>query len=96
MTVQVRNESKETVLMVQGTFNVADADSLHDALHELAPEKPVAVDFHQVRLFADFAVARLVQEIADRPGHVTLIGLSEHHHRLLRYVGAQSEDRLVH
>ncbi|OFX25459.1 MAG: hypothetical protein A2V77_15395 [Anaeromyxobacter sp. RBG_16_69_14] len=88
MTVQVRNESRETVLVLEGTFGAADADSLHGALHDVARERPVAIDFHQVRLFDDFAVARLVTEIADRPGHVTLIGLSEHHHRLLRYVGA--------
>ena len=88
MTVQVRNESKETVLVLEGTFGAADADSLHGALKDVAGERPVAIDFHQVGIFNDFAVARLVKEIADRPGHVTLIGLSEHHHRLLRYVGA--------
>ena len=88
MTVQVRNESEGTVLLLEGTFDVADANSLHDALHDVPPERPVAIDFHLVRLFNDFAVARLAQAIADRPGHLTLIGLSEHHHRLLCYVGS--------
>jgi anti-anti-sigma regulatory factor len=88
MTVHVRNEPKETVLVLEGTFDAADVDSLHDALHDVARERPVAIDFHLVRLFKDFAVARLVGEIAARSGHVNLIGLSEHHHRLLRYVGA--------
>jgi anti-anti-sigma regulatory factor len=97
MTVQVRNESKETVLvMMKGTFDAAEADCLHGALHELARERPVAIDFHEVRLFKDFAVARLVQEIADRSGHVTLLGLSEHHHRLLRYMGSEQTNRLAH
>jgi anti-anti-sigma regulatory factor len=96
MTVQVRNESKGTVLVVQGTFDVADADALHDALHAITREKPVTIDFHLVRLFNDCAVARLLQEIADRPGHLTLIGLSEHHHRLLRYVGSDQASRLPH
>ncbi len=98
MTVQVRNEPKETVLVLEGTFDAANADSLHDALHDVARERAVAIDFHQVRLFNDFAVASLVREIAERPGHVTLLGLSEHHHRLLRYVGAQAGEagRLRH
>ncbi len=81
MTVQVRHESKETVLVLKGTFDAAEADSLHGVLHDVPRERPVAIDFHEVRLFKDFAVARLVQEIADRSGHVTLLGLSEHHHR---------------
>ncbi len=89
MTVQVRNESKETVLVLEGTFDAADAHNLHVALRDVAHERPVAIDFHQVRLFKDFAVARLVREIANRSGHVTLLGLSEHHHRLLRYVASE-------
>jgi anti-anti-sigma regulatory factor len=88
MTVYVQNGPEGTILVLEGTFDVAEADSLDDALHHVAPERPVAIDFHQVRLFNDFAVARLAQVIADRPGHLTIVGLSEHHHRLLRYVGA--------
>jgi anti-anti-sigma regulatory factor len=93
MTVQIRNESKETVLVLEGKVDGAGADSLHSALHDVARERQVAIDFHLVRLFNDFAVARLVQEIADRPGNLTLIGLSERHHRLLRYV--ESADHLA-
>jgi hypothetical protein len=85
-----------TILVANRALKVADADALHDALHAITREKPVAIDFHLVRLFDDFAVARLAPEIADRPGHVTLIGLSEHHHRLLRYVGSDQASRLVH
>ncbi len=32
MTLQVRNKSKETVLVLEGTFDVADADSPHGVL----------------------------------------------------------------
>ncbi len=88
MTVRARDESNKTVLVVLGTFDAAEAERLHDALVKIERERPVTIDFHEVRLFKDFAVAGLVQEIAARMGRVTLVGLSEHHHRLLRYVGA--------
>ena len=68
LTVHVRNESEGTVLVLEGTFDVGEADSLDDALHGVAPERPVAIDFHQVRLFNDFAVPRLAQAIADSRG----------------------------
>ena len=45
MTVQVRNESKETVLVLEGKFDGADADSLHSAIHDVARERHVAIDF---------------------------------------------------
>ncbi len=49
------------------------------------------LDFHEVEVLDDCAIAKLASELHRREaGHVVLVGLSEHHHRLLRYVGAEA------
>ncbi len=91
MAIDVRPGSIQTVLVLHGSFDEKEADRLHDALLEIDPDRPVTIDFHDVRLFHDTAVARLPRELAGR--HATLLGLSEHHYRLLRYVGLPFADR---
>ncbi len=89
MSLEARAQRSGTVVVVHGTFDASDARRLHDVLAELAPSSRVRVDFHEVRLFDDSAVARLSRDLTGPYGaNVELVGLSEHHHRLLRYMGA--------
>ncbi len=85
MSIQAHEGTSGTVLQVDGAFDPDEADRLHLLLLALAPDRPVTLDFRAVRLFHDSAVARLARELGQR--RVALLGLSEHHHRLLRYIG---------
>ncbi len=92
MTIEARPQrSGRTELVLHGSFDAAEARRLHDMLADLAPETQVRVDFHEVRLFDDFAVALLSRDLATAyASNISLVGLSEHHHRLLRYMGTSS------
>ncbi len=89
MSIEAHDGANGTVVELHGAFDPEEADRLHALLLELEPEKPVTLDFRAVRLFHDLAVARLAREIGDARRHVAILGLSEHHHRLLRYIGPQ-------
>jgi hypothetical protein len=79
------------VLVPHGSFDAAEAHRLHELLSDLAPRGPVHVDFHEVRLFDDYAVALLSRDLTTSYApNVSLGGLSEHHHRLLRYMGSSA------
>jgi hypothetical protein len=87
--IQSHDEGQNTVLELNGSFGPAEEERLQTLLRSLDPKKPVTIDFREVRLFHDLAVARLARDIGDLERRVSLIGLSEHHHRLLRYIGLQ-------
>ncbi len=91
MTITAQIGSTGTVLALEGSFDLDGAERLHDALRQIDAGRSITVDFHEVRLFHDLAVARLARELNDLNDaggrRLTLLGLSEHHHRLLRYVG---------
>ncbi len=87
MSIQRHDGANGTVVELTGAFDPAEADRLHALLLELEPAMPVTLDFREVRLFHDLAVARLARELDGEHRHVALLGLSEHHHRLLRYIG---------
>ncbi|HEX9241883.1 MAG TPA: hypothetical protein VF875_05520, partial [Anaeromyxobacter sp.] len=49
----------------------------------------VRIDLTRVREFHDFGVALLAQTIATRRAPTAVLGLHEHHLRLLRYLGIE-------
>jgi ABC-type transporter Mla MlaB component len=74
-------------LHLHGSFDRDDAYLLHALLSRVAPAHLVRVDFHEVRTLHDAALSLLARELAAPYGrHLELVGLSEHHHRLLRYI----------
>ncbi len=75
------------VFTVAGTFGADDARELRRLLAELDPGGRVTVDFHDVRRLDDVAVSALGQGLGGGGPQVELVGLSDHHRRLLRYVG---------
>jgi hypothetical protein len=75
-----------TVIRLDGTFDVPAAKRLARELDELR-YADVRIDLTRVREFHDFGVALLANSISGRRAPTSVIGLQEHHLRLLRYLG---------
>jgi anti-anti-sigma regulatory factor len=86
MVIDALHGSDEALVVLRGTFDTNAVEKLHETLLGIDPHSHLTLDFREVRLFHDTAVARLAKELAGR--RVTLLGLSDHHHRLMRYFGA--------
>ena len=84
MTVDVERE--RTVIRLDGIFDVPAARELADRL-DAEGYSDVRIDLTRVREFHDFGVALLAQAIATRRAPTSVLGLHEHHLRLLRYLG---------
>jgi hypothetical protein len=87
MPITAHTGTRGTTLTLEGSFDVAEAERLHEALLDSDPSRPVTVDFHEVRLFHDLAVARLARELSESGDRLIVHGLCQHHHRLMRYCG---------
>ncbi len=93
MTIDTHAGSGGTVLSVEGAaFDSAAAEHLHDLLLELDPAQPLTIDLRSVRLVHDTAVAQLARDLLPEFRRVWLLGLSEHHRRLMRYFAADGLD----
>jgi hypothetical protein len=86
MTVNVDRE--RTVIRLEGVFDVSAAKRLAAEL-DAEGYGEVRIDMTRVREFHDFGVALLAQSIAGRRSPTALVGLHEHHLRLLRYLGIE-------
>jgi hypothetical protein len=88
MTVDVDRE--RTVIRMDGVFDVAAARRLAERL-DAAGYSEVRIDLTRVREFHDFGVALLAETISSRRAPTAVLGLREHHLRLLRYLGIACE-----
>ena len=86
MTAALNQERERTVIQLEGVFDVPAARRLAEQLEE-AGFGEVRVDLTRIREFHDFGVALLAQTIAGRRSPTDVIGLHDHHLRLLRYLG---------
>jgi hypothetical protein len=75
-----------TVIRMEGTFDVSAARRLARDLDAMA-FADIRIDLTRVREFHDFGVALLASSIAARRAPTSVIGLQEHHLRLLKYLG---------
>lgn len=82
----VHEERQRTVIRLDGVFDVPAARRLTEELDE-ARYGEVRIDLTRVREFHDFGVALLAQTIAGRRSPTAVIGLQDHHLRLLRHLG---------
>ncbi len=82
----VHEERERTVIQLDGVFDVSAARRLAGELDE-ARYGEVRIDLTRVREFHDFGVALLAQTIIGRRSPTAVIGLQDHHLRLLRYLG---------
>jgi hypothetical protein len=74
------------VVSINGAaFDFAAVEHLHNLLLELDPAQPLTIDFRSVRIIHDTAVARLAHDLLPAFTRVLLLGLGEHHRRLMRY-----------
>lgn len=88
MTLEAQGE--RTLIRMDGVFDVPAAREVADRL-EQAGYSEVRIDLTRVREFHDFGVALLAQAIAGRKAPTAVLGLHEHHLRLLRYLGIDCE-----
>ncbi len=88
--IQSHEEARGTVLELSGSFSTDEAERVREMIRALEPHRPVTIDFREVRLCHDTAVARLARDLVESERRVSLLGLSEHHHRLLRYIGVRT------
>jgi hypothetical protein len=92
MTIDTHADADGTVLSIEGTaFDAGEAEHLHRLLLELDPAQPLTIDLRSVRLVHDTAVAQLARDLLPAFRRVSLLGLSEHHRRLMRYFGPGAE-----
>ena len=89
--MSVAAERDRTIFQMDGVFDVPAARSLTEKLDE-AGFAEVRIDLTRVREFHDFGVALLAQAIAARQAPTAVLGLHEHHLRLLRYLGIDCAD----
>jgi hypothetical protein len=78
--------ASRTVIRMDGTFDVPAARRLAQELDQNR-FADVRIDLTRVREFHDFGVALLAESIAGRHAPTAVMGLQEHHLRLLRYLG---------
>jgi hypothetical protein len=91
--MSVNLERERTVIRLEGVFDVPAARRLAAELDgETYGE--VRIDMTRVREFHDFGVALLAQTIAGRSAPTAVVGLHEHHLRLLRYLGIETGGNL--
>ncbi|HEX9307183.1 MAG TPA: STAS domain-containing protein [Anaeromyxobacter sp.] len=76
----------KTVIRMEGVFDAPAARRLAANLDD-AGYAEVRIDLTRVREFHDFGVALLAQTIAGRRAPTAVLGLHEHHLRLLRHLG---------
>lgn len=86
MKVDTEEHRGETILTLHGSFNPRDLDELRSVISALDSAARVTLDFHDVGTMHDVAVAELASELGDP--RLCIVGLSDHHRRLLRYMGA--------
>jgi hypothetical protein len=90
MRTHVRRNEGGAVIDITGTFDPADVGELRTLARSLCSACSVVLDFHE-GVLDDCAIAKLALELhGEMRGSVVLVGLSEHHHRLLQYVGEEA------
>jgi hypothetical protein len=89
MSVEAERERME--IQIEGVFDVAAAQRLAAVLDD-APHADMRINMTRVRVFHDAGVALLGQAIARRSAPTAVMGLHEHHLRLLRYLGIECGD----
>jgi hypothetical protein len=86
--MDVAAERERTVITLDGVFDIPAARRLAARLDAAGPIE-VRIDLTRVREFHDFGVALLARTISCRAAPTAVLGLHEHHLRLLRYLGIE-------
>jgi anti-anti-sigma regulatory factor len=82
------------LIQLDGVFDAVTAWSLRRRLGVLPSDANVVLDFTQVREFYDLGVAVMASSLAGLEGpRVSVRGMCQHQHRLLRYFGVNLDAR---
>ena len=86
-TQQLLDALAQRILIIDGAMGTM----LQSYKLDEAGYAEVRIDLTRVREFHDFGVALLAQAISTRRAPTAVLGLREHHLRLLRYLGIDCE-----
>lgn len=86
--MDARSAPGTVVIRMDGVFDVPAAQRVAETI-EGAGEGEVRIDLRHVREFHDFGVALLARSLAGR-SRISVVGLRQHHVRLLRYLGIET------
>ncbi len=75
------------VIRVEGMFDPMAASALRARLAQARPQRPIVLDFAHAREVSDLGLAVLAHGLASDGSSVRFRGLSQHHERMLRYLG---------
>ncbi len=75
------------VIRVEGMFDPMAASALRARLAHARPQLPIVLDFAHAREVSDLGLAVLAHGLVSDGARVRLRGLSQHHERMLRYLG---------
>jgi len=78
------------LIRLSGPFDGLAARRLEAMLSRAKPGVHLCVDLTQVREFPDFSLAVLAQALTRCEARLTLLGLSQHQIRVLRYFGVDT------
>lgn len=87
---RARLTTREVLLVIEGTFDLAAAMRTAAAVRARAPSARVTVDLRRARI-EDAALAAFVRDLSGRA--IAIMGLSRHHERLLRYLEDAGAER---
>ena len=83
-------EGGRRVIPVGGAFDAPRASALRSRLAEMSSGPGVVLDFSHARDVSDVALVVLLRGLGELRARVWLWGLSQHHQRLLAYLGLAS------
>jgi anti-anti-sigma regulatory factor len=83
-------EEVRCVIPVGGAFDDSTGSALRTRLTEMRSGTSVVLDFRHARDVNDVALAVFLRGIGELRARVWLWGLSQHHERVLRYLGLAS------
>jgi hypothetical protein len=81
------------VVRLEGVLDVPAAANVRDAVLQFDAGDRVVIECHHVRELQDSALASLAWSLVSRGRRVEFRGLSEHHVRVLRYLGVNETVR---
>jgi hypothetical protein len=91
VTIDARQSRGRVVLVVHGSFDRQDTRDVEAAVEGLGPGARVTVDLRDARVCDDAALAELARDLTGGLAlDVELLGLSDHHRRILRYLGIRA------
>lgn len=81
-------------VVIAERFDTSDVDlvvAIADRLRSRPWCEAVSLDLREAHVVSDYVIARLAADLRHSRGRVSLVGLSQHQHRLLRYLGEEAD-----